>query len=171
MRALWMVAALIGIAILTFAHATVLGIVVGIAFLGLAVFLYRRPLVHRMVSVTGSSIATRFLGVLATVTRSGPEGSELMIAWQRAETVTPLDRWASPCPPTGGAPRPADRRRRSGAAPPSTSWPHVKVCTSAALRLLIAEVDREQRPLAADRAGRRFRLAHSATVHPGRRYV
>jgi hypothetical protein len=33
MRALWMVAALIGIAILIFAHATVLGIVVGIAFL------------------------------------------------------------------------------------------------------------------------------------------
>jgi uncharacterized membrane protein len=46
MTALWMVAALIGIAILIFAHATVLGIVVGIAFLGLAVFLYRRPLVH-----------------------------------------------------------------------------------------------------------------------------
>jgi hypothetical protein len=45
-RALWMVAALIGIAILIFAHATVLGIVVGIAFLGLAVFLYRRPLVR-----------------------------------------------------------------------------------------------------------------------------
>jgi len=48
MRALWMVAALIGIAILIFAHATVLGIVVGIAFLGLAFFLYRRPLVHRI---------------------------------------------------------------------------------------------------------------------------
>jgi hypothetical protein len=41
MRALWIIAALIGIAILIFAHATVLGIVVGIAFLGLAVFLYR----------------------------------------------------------------------------------------------------------------------------------
>jgi hypothetical protein len=48
MRALWIVAALIGIAILIFAHATVLGIVVGIAFLGLAVFLYRRPLVRRI---------------------------------------------------------------------------------------------------------------------------
>jgi len=48
MRALWMVAALIGIAILIFAHATVLGIVVGIALLGLAIFLYRRPLVHRI---------------------------------------------------------------------------------------------------------------------------
>ena len=48
MRALRMVAALIGIAILIFAHTTVLGIVVGIAFLGLAVLLYRRPLVHRI---------------------------------------------------------------------------------------------------------------------------
>jgi hypothetical protein len=48
MRALWIVAALIGVAILIFAHTTVLGIVVGIAFLGLAVFLYRRPLVRRI---------------------------------------------------------------------------------------------------------------------------
>ena len=48
MRALWMVAALFGVAILIFAHATVVGIVIGIAFLGLAVFLYRRPLVHRL---------------------------------------------------------------------------------------------------------------------------
>lgn len=48
MRALWMVAAIIGIAILIFAHGTAVGIVVGIAFLGLAVFLYRRPLVHRI---------------------------------------------------------------------------------------------------------------------------
>jgi len=48
MRALWVVAALIGAAILIFAHATVVGIVVGIAFLGLAAFLYRRPLVHRI---------------------------------------------------------------------------------------------------------------------------
>jgi hypothetical protein len=47
-RALWVVAALIGIAILIFAHATVVGIVVGIAFLGLAAFLYWRPLVHRI---------------------------------------------------------------------------------------------------------------------------
>jgi hypothetical protein len=47
-RALWIVAALSGIAILIFAHATVLGIVIGIAFLGLAVFLYRRPLVRRI---------------------------------------------------------------------------------------------------------------------------
>jgi hypothetical protein len=48
MRALWIVAALIGIGILIFAHTTVLGIVIGIAFLGLAVFLYRRPLVRRI---------------------------------------------------------------------------------------------------------------------------
>jgi len=47
-RALWIVAALIRIAILVFAHATVLGIVVGIAFLGLAVFMYHRALVHRI---------------------------------------------------------------------------------------------------------------------------
>ena len=48
MRALWIVAAVIGIAILIFAHATVVGIVAGIAFLGLAVFLYQRPLVRRI---------------------------------------------------------------------------------------------------------------------------
>jgi len=48
MRALWMVAALIGIAILIFAHATVFGMWLAFAFLGLAVFLYRRPLVHRI---------------------------------------------------------------------------------------------------------------------------
>jgi hypothetical protein len=47
MRALWIVAAVIGLAILIFAHTTVVGIVVGIAFLGLAVFLYRRPIVRR----------------------------------------------------------------------------------------------------------------------------
>ena len=48
MRALWVVAALIGFAILIFAHSTVVGIVVGIAFLGLAAFLYWRPLVRRV---------------------------------------------------------------------------------------------------------------------------
>jgi hypothetical protein len=48
MRALWIVAALIGLAILIFAHSTVVGILVGIAFLGLAAFLYWRPLVHRV---------------------------------------------------------------------------------------------------------------------------
>ena len=47
MRALWIVAALVGLAILIFAHTTVVWIVVGIAFLGLAVFLYKRPLVRR----------------------------------------------------------------------------------------------------------------------------
>src|SRR2546422_7343497 len=48
MRALCIVPAVIGLAILIFAHATVLGIVSGIAFVGLAVFPYRRPLVHRI---------------------------------------------------------------------------------------------------------------------------
>jgi hypothetical protein len=48
MRALWIVAALIGVAFLIFDHATTVGILMGVAFLGLAVFLYRRPLVHRI---------------------------------------------------------------------------------------------------------------------------
>ena len=48
MRALWVVPAVIGLAILILAHATVIGIVVGIAFLVLAAFLYRRPLVRRI---------------------------------------------------------------------------------------------------------------------------
>jgi hypothetical protein len=48
MRALWVVAALIGVAILIFAHTTVIGILIGLAFIGLAAFLYRRPLVHRI---------------------------------------------------------------------------------------------------------------------------
>jgi hypothetical protein len=46
MRALWMVAALIGVGFLIFAHTTVIGILVGIVFLGLAGYLYRRPLTH-----------------------------------------------------------------------------------------------------------------------------
>lgn len=48
MRALWIVAAIVGLAILIFARETLVGVVIGIAFLGLAVFLYRRPLVHRI---------------------------------------------------------------------------------------------------------------------------
>jgi hypothetical protein len=48
MRALWMVAAVAGVGILIFAHATVAGIVFGIALLGLAGFLYWRPPVHRV---------------------------------------------------------------------------------------------------------------------------
>jgi hypothetical protein len=48
MRALWIVAAITGIAILIFAHATTTGILMGVAFLAFAVFLYRRPLVHRI---------------------------------------------------------------------------------------------------------------------------
>jgi hypothetical protein len=48
MRALWVVAALVGVVILILAHSTTVGIVVGIAFLALAVFLFKRPLVHRI---------------------------------------------------------------------------------------------------------------------------
>ena len=48
MRALWIVAAIAGIAILIFAHTSTFGIVIGIAFLGMAAFLYKRPLVHRI---------------------------------------------------------------------------------------------------------------------------
>jgi hypothetical protein len=48
MRALWIVAAAVGLAILIFDHSTVIGIVIGIAFVGLGVFLYRRPLVHKI---------------------------------------------------------------------------------------------------------------------------
>ena len=49
MRALWIVAAVIGAAILIFAHSTVIGMLVGVGFLGLAGFLYWRPLTHRVV--------------------------------------------------------------------------------------------------------------------------
>ena len=48
MRALWIVAAVIGAAILLFAHSTVMGMLIGLAFLGLAGFLYWRPLTHRV---------------------------------------------------------------------------------------------------------------------------
>ena len=44
MRALWIVAAAVGAGILIFAHTTVLEVFIGIACLGLAAFLYRRPL-------------------------------------------------------------------------------------------------------------------------------
>jgi hypothetical protein len=76
MRALWMVAALIGIAILIFAHATVLGIVVGIAFLGLAVSCTGGRSFAGSVSVTGSSIHDPLPRVLATVTRQ-PRGQRV----------------------------------------------------------------------------------------------
>ena len=49
MRALWMVAVLIGAATLIFAHSTVVGILVGIGFLGLAGYLYWKPLAHKIV--------------------------------------------------------------------------------------------------------------------------
>ena len=47
MRALWLVAAVIGCAVLIFAHTSLVGIVFGIAFLGLAAWLYWRPLPYR----------------------------------------------------------------------------------------------------------------------------
>ena len=77
MRALWIVAALIGIAILIFAHATVLGIVVGIAFLGLALLV---PKAARSQDRSQSQVvpsATRFLGVLVTVPRVRPRGQRV----------------------------------------------------------------------------------------------
>ena len=48
MRALWIVALLIGAATLIFAHSTVVGVLIGIGFLGLAGFLYWRPLTHKV---------------------------------------------------------------------------------------------------------------------------
>ena len=81
MRALWIVAALIGIAILIFAHATTLGMVVGIAIPWTGCRL--APEAARSQDRSQSQVvpfATRFLGVLAMVTRSDPEGSELMTA-------------------------------------------------------------------------------------------
>src|SRR5689334_19783000 len=47
MRALWIVAAVIGCAVLIFVHTSLLGIVFGIALLGLAAWLYWRPLPYR----------------------------------------------------------------------------------------------------------------------------
>ena len=44
MRALWMVAAVIGVGVLIFAHSTVIGVLIGLVFVGLAAYLYRRPL-------------------------------------------------------------------------------------------------------------------------------
>jgi hypothetical protein len=45
-----MVAAVIGVGILIFAHTTVVGILVGILFLGLAGYLYRKPLTQASLS-------------------------------------------------------------------------------------------------------------------------
>ena len=43
MRSLWLVAAAIGAAVLIFAHSSLLGVVIGVAFLGLAALLLLRP--------------------------------------------------------------------------------------------------------------------------------
>ena len=47
MRSLWMVAVAIGAAVLIFAHSTILGVVIGVAFVGLAALLYKRPVGSR----------------------------------------------------------------------------------------------------------------------------
>jgi hypothetical protein len=48
MRALWIVAALVGAIILIATHFSGVGIVIGLGFLALAFFLYKRPLVHKI---------------------------------------------------------------------------------------------------------------------------
>jgi hypothetical protein len=48
MRALWIVAAIVGAIILIASHFSGVGIVIGLGFLALALFLYKRPLVHRI---------------------------------------------------------------------------------------------------------------------------
>ena len=74
------------VAILMFAHATVVGIVIGIAFLGLAVFLHRRPLVHRLgLDHWYFQSAARFLGVCHRQPGSGLEGSGSSMALCRVE--------------------------------------------------------------------------------------
>jgi multisubunit Na+/H+ antiporter MnhC subunit len=43
MRSLWLITAAIGAAVLIFAHASLVGVLIGVAFLGLAVLLLLRP--------------------------------------------------------------------------------------------------------------------------------
>ncbi len=43
MRSLWLIAAAIGAAVLIFAHASLAGVLIGVAFLGLSVLLLLRP--------------------------------------------------------------------------------------------------------------------------------
>ena len=131
MRALWIVAVLIGIGILIFAHATVLWIVVGIAFPWTGCLLYRRA--ARSQDRSRSQVvpfATRFLGGSRHGNPVRPRGSELMTAWQRSR-----DGYSSG---STGVTVSSDWRRstssRSASAvcrrPRLTSLPHVKVCTS-----------------------------------------
>jgi hypothetical protein len=47
MRSLWLVSAAIGAAVLIFAHSTFVGVVIGVAFVGLAGLLYMRPIGSR----------------------------------------------------------------------------------------------------------------------------
>ena len=46
MRSLWLLAAAIGAAVLIFAHDSLMGVVIGVAFLGLSVLLWLRPVGH-----------------------------------------------------------------------------------------------------------------------------
>jgi len=165
MRALWIVAALIGVGILIFAHATVLGIVVGIAFLGLAVLLYRRPLVHRI----GLGHRWFHSRPASSGSRHGnpgqaPEGSELDDGL--ADTPRRSFLWidgrhglirltALHVEPIGaGGPE----------APAFDLVAARERLHLTALGLLIPEVDRDKCALTADRAGRRLGLTHRATA-------
>jgi multisubunit Na+/H+ antiporter MnhC subunit len=47
MRSLWLITAAIGAAVLIFAHASMVGVLIGVAFLGLAVLLLLRPIGRR----------------------------------------------------------------------------------------------------------------------------
>lgn len=47
MRSLWLLAAAIGAAVPIFAHASLVGVVIGVPFLGLAVLLLLRPVGRR----------------------------------------------------------------------------------------------------------------------------
>jgi hypothetical protein len=46
MRSLWLLAAAIGAAVLIFAHDSLVGVAIGVAFLGLSVLLWLRPVGH-----------------------------------------------------------------------------------------------------------------------------
>jgi hypothetical protein len=50
MRSLWLLAVAIGAAVLIFAHASLVGVVIGVAFLGLAALLLLRPVGHSAIN-------------------------------------------------------------------------------------------------------------------------
>ena len=47
MRSLWLITAAIGASVLIFAHSTLVGVLIGVAFLGLTVLLLLRPVGRR----------------------------------------------------------------------------------------------------------------------------